>query len=207
MTQLAVGLIGDVVGSRQAPDRAALQRRLVQALAEVSDRTGGRLSMTVGDEFQGRYPDLESAVLASLRLHLSLIGSARLRIGIGRGLLSFEADTGSPLGQDGPVWWRARDAIDLVAAGGDQARTRVETATEWDGVINAYLLVRDTLVAGYDTVDGVIGLGLLDGVTQKALAQRLGINQSSVSRRVHGHGLNALVASSEFNLGTMGDQG
>lgn len=197
----AVGLIGDVVGSRQAPDRASLQRSLMETLAEVTDSLGGRLTMTVGDEFQGRYPDLETAMAASMRLQLGLIGSARLRIGIGRGPLSFETDATSPLGQDGPVWWRARDAIESVEAGGDQARTKVDTGTVWDGVINAYLLVRDTLVGRLDEVDGVIGLGLLDGVTQKELAQRLGLNQSSVSRRVNGHGLAALVAAAGFRLG------
>jgi len=199
----SVALIGDVVGSRRAPDRAGLQRLLVDALAEVTTRLGGQLTMTVGDEFQGRYPDLETALAASMRLHLGLIGPARLRIGIGQGPLSFETDSGSPLGQDGPVWWRARDAIESVEAGGDQVRTKVHTDTVWDGVINAYLLLRDTLLGRLDEADGVIGLGLLDGFTQKELANRLGLNQSSVSRRVNGHGLAALVAAASFSLGDL----
>ncbi|MGH8912129.1 MAG: SatD family protein [Acidimicrobiia bacterium] len=199
----SVALIGDVVGSRQAPDRAALQRLLVETLSEVTTRLGSQLTMTVGDEFQGRYPDLETAMAASMRLHLGLIGAARLRLGIGHGPLSFETASGSPLGQDGPVWWRARDAIESIEAGGDQARTKVHTDTVWDGVINAYLLLRDTLVRRLDETDGIIGVGLLDGVTQKELANRLGLNQSSVSRRVNGHGLAALVAAAGFSLGDL----
>lgn len=199
----AIGLIGDVVGSRRAPDRADLQTALTDTLAAVTGRLGGGLAMTVGDEFQGRYEDLETALYASMRLQLSLAGRARLRIGIGRGPLSFEADSASPLGQDGPVWWRARDAIESVKAGGDQARTMVDTGTIWDGIINAYLLTRDTVLASLDEIDGVIGLGVLDGVTQKQLAHDLGLNQSSVSRRVNRHGLAALAASARFRLGDL----
>lgn len=204
MTQ-DVGLIGDVVGSRAAPDRAELQRRLVASLATVSERSGGQLAMTLGDEFQGRYPDLEAAISASLLLHLSLLGVARLRIGIGRGALAVEDAAASPFGQDGPVWWRAREAVELLASAGDRGWTQVNTGTEWDELINAYLRMRDEVVSGFDQTDALICLGLLAGMTQKALASEVGLNQSSVSRRVNSHGLAALVATAEFRVGPLGD--
>ena len=54
-----VTLIGDMVGSRQLPDRAAVQRRLADVLAEVTDllEPAQRLETTVGDEFQGAFRD------------------------------------------------------------------------------------------------------------------------------------------------------
>ena len=203
--QEQVGLIGDVVGSRASPDRAELQRHLVAALATVSDRSGGRLAMTLGDEFQGRYPDLEAAISASLLLHLSLLGVARLRLGIGRGALAVEDADASPFGQDGPVWWRAREAVELLASEGDRAWTQVNTGTEWDELLNAYLRMRDKVVSGFDQTDALICLGLLAGMTQKALASEVGLNQSSVSRRVNSHGLAALVATAGFRVGPLGD--
>lgn len=202
----ATGLIGDVVDSRRVPDREALQSRLVEALAGVSAETNSTLTMTVGDEFQGRLPDLESALAASLRLHLALLDIARLRIGIGVGGLSLETDAASPIGQDGPVWWRARAAIEAVAAGGDEERTRLDTGTDWDGALNAYLRLRDSVIDRFDEADAVIALGLLDGATQKEMARRLGLNQSSVSRRVNRHGIAAVVAASRFRLGPMGEE-
>ena len=198
-----VGLIGDVVGSRTAPDRAALQARLLLVLEDVNERLGGQLSVTLGDEFQGRYADLETAVMASLRLHLGLTGFARLRIGIGRGVLAFQQEGESPFGQDGPVWWRAREAVEQVEAEEDITWTRVETGTEWDALLNSYLRMRDTVLARLDAVDAVVCSGLLDGMTQKALAEQVGLNQSSVSRRVKNHGLAAVVVASRFRLGVL----
>lgn len=202
---MAVALIGDVVGSRLVEDRSALQRLLERSLAETSRQTGGSLDMTIGDEFQGRLADLESALVASLRLHLALLPMSRLRIGIGLGALNLETDATSPIGQDGPVWWRARGALEILASEGDVARTRVDTGTDWDPLINAYLRMRDTVVDGFDPVDATIATGLLDGSTQKALAADVKLNQSSVSRRVRRHGVAAVVDCARPELGELGD--
>ena len=53
-------LIGDVVGSRAATDRAALHDRLATLLAEANEelRPVVPLRVTVGDEYQGCFDTL-----------------------------------------------------------------------------------------------------------------------------------------------------
>jgi hypothetical protein len=195
-------LIGDMVASREAPDRLELQRRVESALAVVDDRVGGSPTFTIGDEFQARYPTLEEAVEASLQLHLRTIDATRLRIGIGWGELTVEDPGRSPFGQDGPCWWRAREAIEAVDRSAQgrapEFRTAVRTGTALDPLLGGYLLLRDTLLAGLDGVDGQIAIGLLEGLSQTDLARRLGINKSSVSRRANSHGILALIEARDI---------
>lgn len=188
-------LIGDVVGSRAATDRLGLQQQLLDVLDSVSRRFGTELAVTLGDEFQGRYSSLEAAVAASWYLHLGTLGKMDLRIGVGWGEITVEGDEDSPFGQDGPAWWRARDAIEAVANPSHPVRTMVITTTDWDDLMNAHLRLRDVHIDMMDDVDAAILLGLADGETQRSLASRLGLHESSVSRRVKRHLLTTLSAS------------
>lgn len=192
MAQVAA-LIGDVIGSRKHPDRAVLQRRLVELLESVTGRVGGRLDMTIGDEFQGAYPSLEDAVRASLLLHLEAGETIRFRIGVGWGDLLVETAGLAPFGQDGPAWWRARAAIEQLAEMSGGARTLVDTDTDWDSMINHFLAMRDALVNGFDGADFSIATGLLAGRTQREIATEVGIHESSVSRRISNRGIGLIV--------------
>ena len=194
-------LIGDVVGSRRAADRAGMQGALHAAFELVNRRVAAAqpLMSTLGDEFQALYHDLESAYAVTLRLRLELIGVADVRFGIGWGEITHFDPTRVPFAQDGPCWWRARDALDDVA---DRAgrhgqpsslRTRCRTSRGDESLINAFLGVRDEVLRGLDGVDAHILIGLMDGRTQTQLAEELGVNKSTVSRRVSAHGLAALM--------------
>ncbi|HEX2153451.1 MAG TPA: SatD family protein [Acidimicrobiia bacterium] len=190
MKQVA-GLIGDVVASRQVADRPALQERLLEVLERVSEQAGSPLSITLGDEFQGRYARLSDALAAAWHLHLGTIGLARLRIGVGWGEILVEPESPSAFGSDGPAWWRAREAIERVDSS-QPARTIVVTETGWDQLLNSYLMLRDAHLDDLDEADVAILEGLEEGDTQRALAERLGLHESSVSRRVSRHGLATL---------------
>lgn len=190
-------LLGDMVGSRAAPDRLRLQQDITSVLEDVDRTVGGSPAFTVGDEFQARYPTIEDAVEASLQLHLRTVGLIRLRVGIGWGELIAEDPEREPFGQDGPCWWRAREAIEDVDRSSrgrsPEYWTAARTETSLDPLLNGYLLFRDRLLAGFDEVDARIAIGLLEGRSQSVLADELGMNKSSVSRRANTHGILALV--------------
>ena len=196
-------VIGDVVGSRQAPSRSRLQKRLDKALADVSAamQPVQPLTPTLGDEFQGMFATVDEAVEASFRLRVELAGKVDVRVGIGWGTLRTEDPDRTPFGQDGPCWWRAREALDELARTErsnqepGSLRTVCRTRTAQEGALNAILVLRDHILLGIDEQDATILRLLIDGAAQQDAAAQLGLNKSSISRRMQSHGLAALLRS------------
>ena len=199
-------LIGDVVRSRRSRDRAALHERLAAALEQVNARLEPMtpLRITLGDEFQGCFADVGAAVRASLRLRLVLAPEADLRHGIGWGEVRVLQE--QPRVEDGPAWWAAREAIDEVHVAEGRPGTRLRrtvyrraegTSGPDPATLEAMLILRDQAVGALDERSLLVLRGLLDGATQRELAERLGVTPSAVSQRVRTDGLAALVAADE----------
>jgi SatD family (SatD) len=210
-TRVAAALIGDLVASREAADRARLQQQMTAVFDVVSATVGGDPVFTLGDEFQARFDTLTAAIEASFQVHLRTIGLTRVRIGIGWGELLLEDPQRSPFGQDGPCWWRAREAIEVVdrssRSRGPEARTALRSASGIDPMLNGYLLLRDTLLDGLDEMDARIAIGLIEGLSQTEIAARVGINKSSVNRRAHSHGILALIQARQLGSLPLEEEG
>lgn len=199
-----VVLIGDVVASRQSKDRKALHRALERALADTNSRVEHveALEITVGDEFQGVYPHLGAALDAALRTRLALQPAAESRYGLGRGSTT-TLDTARGI-KDGPGWWAAREAIvDVEKLATRAALEHVHTAyriAEHDSAdpataraVEAALQCQDHMVGSLSERSRRLLKGLLDGMTQRDLAQAEGITASAVSQRVRADGLAVIV--------------
>ena len=201
-------LIGDLVASRAAGGRAALQARVTEVLGAVDRVVVGvqPLAQTVGDEFQGLYGSVGDAVEATLRIRLLLRGTSDVRFGIGWGGLEVFDAKSLPFQQDGPAWWSARDALDAIgkAQRGREApkgwRTAIASETLGGAVpvINAFLICRDEIMDGFDDRDARIMAGLLEGLTQSDLAAREGVTQSAIAQRITKNGTYALMRSHEL---------
>ena len=202
----AAAVIGDVVGSRGATDRARLHEHLAAAIAEVNEEFGPSvpLRITVGDEYQGIFATIGDALAATLRVRLAMLPEYDVRHGVGWG--DVEVLQEEPRVEDGPGWWAARAAIEWVAdaerrAGSRSRRTSYRIGEGSRGpdpaAIEAALALRDEMVTGLGARSVSVLRGLLAGETQRALATRLEITASAVSQRVRGDGLAALVAADE----------
>ena len=197
-------LIGDVVRSRHARDRADLHGRLARALGEI-DRTAAivtPLRITVGDEFQGSFARVGDALQATMRLRLAMLPDVDVRHGIGWGDVTVLQER--PRVEDGPGWWAARDAIHAVQAaeghpGTRHRRTAYRCAPATEGpsaaAVEAALLMRDQQVGALSERSLSVLRALLTGRTQREIADELGISASAVSQRVRSDGLAALVAA------------
>lgn len=198
-------LIGDVVGSRDVTDRAALHERLVAVVDQVNDQFAPvvPIRITVGDEYQGVFATVGEALVAALRLRLLVLPEFDLRHGIGWGPTTVLSD--EPRVEDGPGWWAAREAIGSVAgkASGGALRTAYRRAREGTGgpepaAINAALVSRDALLAAASPRSWGVLRGLLSGMSQREIADAAGISPSAVSQRVRRDGLDALVATDDL---------
>ena len=190
-----IGLIGDVVASRDATDRAALHATLAAAIDRVNYdlEPSTPLRITVGDEYQGGFATAGPALQASLRLRL-LLAPYDVRHGLGRGQATVLSE--SPRVEDGSAWWQARAAIDHVAELQQRAATR--SARTWfadEPAISAALLTRDELLARLDERDLSVLAGMLAGMSQEEIARSLQVSASAVSQRVRRNGLAAIVAA------------
>ena len=184
-------LVGDLVGSRTRSDRAALHQRFAVTLDQVNAALEpvAPLRIQAGDEFQGRFSTRGEALAAALRIRLALAPEVECRYGVGWGPLSvLDESTGV---EDGPGWWLARDAIDAVHASRDR-RTAYRGPDQ--ELIEAALVARDALLARLDGRSVRILQGLLDGVSQRHLAEELSVSASAISQRVRHDALGALVA-------------
>ncbi len=184
MTQLVYALIGDMVGSRQIPDRRRFQEALERALAEVTEQLEPAQvpEPTVGDEFQGAFEDLPGAVLAGLLIRLSLPPGMDVRCGIGFGELTVHDSTRKPLLQDGPAWWAARKALEVLS-GPRRTAQRTWYVGEGEASVNAFVTCRDRLVDRLsDRGCRMLRMALL-GETQQRIAELEGISKSAVSQQ------------------------
>jgi hypothetical protein len=210
-------LIGDVVRSRAAADRAALHERLAALLEEANATLEPvvPLRITVGDEFQGCFATVGMAVHATLWLRLELAPEVELRHGIGWGPVAVLADR--PRVEDGPGWWAAREAIEAVKREESRPATRhlrtayrraAGAAPDGSGdaplagpdpdSLNAALMCRDQMVGSLSERSLRLLRGTLAGRSQAQLAGDEGISASAVSQRVRNDGLAVVVAADEL---------
>jgi len=188
-------VLGDLVGSRTLPDRAAVHARLARALDEVNRALDPvqDFAPTVGDEYQGACADLPGALLAGLLVRLALLPGADARCGVGHGPVTvYDASRRPPL-QDGPGWWTAREAIEAIGGARDPRRTWFAgTGTDAAGMVNAFLVCRDQLVDRLNERGArILRLALL-GRTQKEIAELEGVWPSAVSQQFS-RGVGAVV--------------
>lgn len=207
MASAVATLIGDIVGSRQAPDRAEVHAIVTRALATVNHELDPvtALWITAGDEYQGAFASVGDAVRATLRLRLAMRPAVDVRHGIGWGAVSVLDEQKGV--QDGPGWWSAREAIDRAEAGQRRATSR-GTRTWYvpaDGAggtppdpVNAALMLRDQLLHGLAEESLSVLAGMLAGMSQKEIADELGVSPSAVSQRVRRDGLAAVVRADDL---------
>ena len=190
-------VIGDLVGSRTAPDRAALQDALGEALDAVNRGFDPPqpFEPTVGDEYQGGCLTLADAARATLLVRLALLPTGDTRCGLGHGEVTVHDASRRPVLQDGPGWWTARAAIESLAGGRGHRRTAF--VGPGSGSVNAFLLCRDQLVERLnDRGLRILRLALL-GHAQKEIAEIEQITRSAVSQQFS-RGVGAIVDAHTF---------
>lgn len=203
---MTIAVLADIVGSRTLDDRSAAQRILDETIAAVEQDlplASQPLTPTVGDEQQGLYAELSDAMVSLLMIQLRLPDGIAFRFGIGVGEVRAVDSVHGELA-DGPGWYAARAAIEIVHAREARAVPRTRTwivgAQGQDEVMdttiaasNAYLLVRDELVGAMTERERRLTYGRLIGRSQHELAVEEGITQPAVSKSLRSSGSAAVL--------------
>ncbi len=201
MAESVIALIVDIVGSRKAPDRKAVQQSIRQAfdVAEETYTFKRELWPTAGDEFQATFTTIADALLATAIARLSLPQDVDCRFGLGQGSTEDIDDGATGSIQDGSAWWRARAAIEESHRREQRSdpylRTWFVSEDPGTAIINAYLLLRDEKINSMSSRDRRLTAGTLLGRNQTELARLEDISQPAVSQGLRRSGGAALIAA------------
>lgn len=199
----AVGIIADIVGSRELPDRPAAQCAILQAFdqAQAVVTPTQEAWATVGDEFQVITPSWQDALRLTLRVHVALPEGLRLRFGIGEGQINTVSEGSAGPIQDGTAWLHARAAIE-DSEQRQQRHDEMLTGFRADdpaltSAINAQLMMRDHILARMKARERRLFAALLFGSTQQEAARDEKISQAAVSQTLYRSGGMTLLEADE----------
>ena len=191
-----LALIADVIDSKMVQERFDLQKQVEKTLQKMNELFGdylaSRFTLTLGDEFQALL-EVDAPVfqiIDTLRLELN---PTQLRFGIGLGEIVTAIDPLQSIGADGPAYWNARAAINLVHQKNDYGNTQIYFSSgkeNQDFFVNALIASEEAIRSGWRGSQEEILLDLLkrcvysENFSQQDLAQSLEINPSALSKRL-----------------------
>jgi len=191
-----LALIADVIDSKMVQERFDLQKQLEKTLQTMNELFGDFLAsyftLTLGDEFQALLK-VDAPVFQMIDTLRSLLTPTQLRFGIGVGEIVTDIDPLQSIGADGPAYWNARAAINLVHQKNDYGNTQIYFSSgkeKQDFFVNALIASGEAIRSGWRGSQEEILLDLLkrcvysENFSQQDLAQSLAINPSALSKRL-----------------------
>ena len=191
-----LALIADVIDSKMVQERFDLQKQLEKTLQTMNELFGEFLAssftLTLGDEFQALLK-VDAPVFQMIDTLRSLLTPTQLRFGIGLGEIVTDIDPLQSIGADGPAYWNARAAINLVHQKNDYGNTQIYFSSgkeKQDFFVNALIASGEAIRSGWRGSQEEILLDLLkrcvysENFSQQDLAQSLAINPSALSKRL-----------------------
>ena len=191
-----LALIADVIDSKMVQERFDLQKQLEETLQTMNELFGeflaSNFTLTLGDEFQGLLK-VDAPVFQIIDTLRSELTPTQLRFGIGLGEIVTDIDPLQSIGADGPAYWNARAAINLVHQKNDYGNTQIYFLSgkeKQDFFVNALIASGEAIRSGWRGSQEEILLDLLkrcvysENFSQQDLAQSLAINPSALSKRL-----------------------
>jgi hypothetical protein len=189
-----VVVIGDIVRSRQIPDRQAFQRHLKKTVGALSARHPDLLSpytVTLGDEFQAVYKRADRAFRDFFMLQ-RMLHPHRIRLVIGVGALTTPLNPRMSIGMDGPVFHLARQGMGELKQSGSLLRVMMAGAdgTAW---INPTLDLLSHLTIGWKQNRLEVLQRMLDGEDPQAIAHAMKLTPAAVYKNIQAGALNTIL--------------
>lgn len=191
-----LALIADVIDSKMVQARFNLQKQVEETLQKMNglfaDYLASCFTLTLGDEFQALLK-MNAPVFQIIDTLRSELSPTQLRFGIGLGEIVTAIDPLQSIGADGPAYWNARAAINLVHQKNDYGNTQIYFSSGNDSqdlLVNALIASGEAIRSSWRDSQEEILLDLLkrsvysETFSQQDLAQSLAINPSALSKRL-----------------------
>ncbi len=198
-------LIGDVVRSREFPDREALRRLLVRALRSANRQFShiivSPLTVSAGDEFQGLL-EPRGGIIRLLNSLTQCLFPLRLRVGVGiRGITT--RVTRRPQEMDGPAFRLARGALEEAKNSKPPAELLFHSPDEtFDLAANAIALLARLLKQRWKPLHWRRSTLRDDGLDVNDIAEREGVSPAAVHYSLATCGYYA-IRQAEANLAAL----
>lgn len=192
-----VALTGDLVGSREMPDRAQVQSDLRGALRKINDQFQDALAVsfaiTIGDEFQGLLRSLPVSYAIAREVE-RILYPVRLTFGVGMGSVSTELGR-TTREMDGECFHLSREA--LRKAKTERQSVLFRTGSELvDEAVNTIAVLIDAIrrdwkdlhyrrAWAYEKLGAVEKVAQAEGVTHQAVWETLKKARFEAVERAH----------------------
>lgn len=192
-------IIGDMVHSKKIGDRNKTQNMLNNLLDHINqefhDQIASNFIITLGDEFQGLLSSAENILHIIDFIQFNLY-PVRFRFGIGIGTIDTEINKNMAIGSDGPAYHYARNMVEeikLLEKGKMYGSTNIlfQSKENHDiiSLVNSNLQLCSFLERNWTVKQRQLLFEMmLKNQNQKEAAEKLGIVQSSVQRRLKAAG-------------------
>ncbi|WP_040214975.1 SatD family protein [Clostridium polynesiense] len=189
-----IAIIGDIKKSKKLEYRKTVQESLKEALDNINNKfqqdISSKFIITLGDEFQGLLSSGNNVmdIIEEIRRDMYPV---EIRFGIGVGAITTSIDSERAIGADGPAYYLARKAVELLKENEQKNKTsaadiRIETDGDNDAaaaMLNTILSLLTVIKRSWtDRQREIIWDVMRHQDGQVKSAERLNIAQSSVQR-------------------------
>lgn len=193
-----IAVIGDIRTSKALEDRGQVQDKLYRILEAINccyeNDISAKYLITLGDEFQGLLNN-GGNVFEMIEMIEREMYPVRIRFGIGVGTITTSINANMAIGADGPAYYRARNAIEILRA--KEKRNKKSACGIWIEGDDSDELITDLLNSVFSLMSvlrnewterqrEIIYDFDCHGDSQEKTARRLGITQSSVQKGLAG---------------------
>lgn len=182
----SIGVIGDLVASRRVRGEARerLQERFTDLMHHLNRQYQSvilaRFVVTTGDEFQGLLRDASAIPDLIWEIEAALL-PMEARLGFGRGTLETRLEEVA-VGMDGPVWHRAREAVEMAGDERGRGSCFVGFGDDTDPTLDALARLLKLIRDGWTQRQRQVAGRLRTGRTHEEIGEELGISRQAVSK-------------------------
>lgn len=189
-----IAIIGDIKNSKELENRRDTQIKLNSVLNNINAKyksvISAKFMITLGDEFQGLLCRGDGALDIIEEIQRAMY-PVKIRFGIGVGQITTEINAEMAIGADGPGYYKAREAIEMLK--NSEYRNKTQAANiriEVEDDENSIAVMLNTIFSLMAVIQDnwsrrqreIVWAYEQYGGSQLECAERLNISQSSVQR-------------------------